>query len=66
MEAQRFPGDFDGILAGDPANAWSRMLAAGVGWYAEPDAGSEGVFGAAQVAGNLEGRAGGDAMRRMA
>ena len=30
MEAQRFPQDYDGILAGAPANAWSRMLAAGV------------------------------------
>ena len=26
MEAQRFPEDYDGILAGAPANAWSRML----------------------------------------
>ncbi len=31
MEAQRFPGDYDGILAGAPANAWSTMLAAGAG-----------------------------------
>lgn len=30
MEAQRFPEDYDGILAGAPANAWSIMLAAGV------------------------------------
>ncbi len=30
MEAQRFPGDYDGILAGAPANAWSTMVAAGV------------------------------------
>ena len=29
MEAQRFPADYDGILAGAPANAWSTMLAAG-------------------------------------
>jgi hypothetical protein len=30
MEAQRFPADYDGILAGAPANAWSTMIAAGV------------------------------------
>ncbi len=31
MEAQRFPDDYDGILAGAPANAWSTMVAAGAG-----------------------------------
>jgi feruloyl esterase len=30
MEAQRFPADYDGILAGAPANAWSTMVASGV------------------------------------
>src|SRR5579862_9314821 len=30
MEAQRFPADFDGILAGAPANFWTHLLAAGV------------------------------------
>ncbi len=30
MEAQRFPADFDGILAGAPANYWTHMLAAGL------------------------------------
>ena len=29
MEAQRFPGDYDGILAGAPANAWSSLIASG-------------------------------------
>jgi len=29
MEAQRFPGDYDGILAGAPANAWSTLMASG-------------------------------------
>lgn len=27
MEAQRFPGDFDGVLAGAPANDWSHLFA---------------------------------------
>lgn len=31
MVAQRFPEDFDGILAGNPGNAWSRW-AAGLVW----------------------------------
>jgi len=30
MEAQRFPEDYDGILAGAPANAWTQMLSSGV------------------------------------
>ena len=30
VEAQRFPTDYDGILAGAPANAWSTMVGAGV------------------------------------
>jgi len=30
MEAQRFPEDFDGILAGAPANFWTHMLAGAV------------------------------------
>ena len=30
MEAQRFPDDFDGILAGAPANFWTHLLAGGL------------------------------------
>jgi Tannase and feruloyl esterase len=45
MEAQRFPADYDGILAGAPANYWTHLLSAGVelakltdnGAYAIPD-----------------------------
>ncbi len=29
MEAQRFPADYDGIIAGAPANFWTHLLAAG-------------------------------------
>ncbi|MDQ2842793.1 MAG: tannase/feruloyl esterase family alpha/beta hydrolase, partial [Acidobacteriota bacterium] len=30
MEAQRFPEDYDGILAGAPANYWTHLLAGGL------------------------------------
>src|SRR5579875_2671325 len=30
MEAQRFPEDYDGILAGAPANAWTHLVAGGL------------------------------------
>lgn len=30
MEAQRFPRDFDGIVAGDPANHWTHLLTGAV------------------------------------
>ncbi|WP_158747935.1 tannase/feruloyl esterase family alpha/beta hydrolase [Acidobacterium sp. S8] len=30
MEAQRFPADYDGIIAGAPANAWAPMLTSGL------------------------------------
>jgi hypothetical protein len=30
MEAQRYPGDYDGILAGAPANYWTHLVSAGV------------------------------------
>jgi tannase/feruloyl esterase len=26
MEAQRYPGDFNGVIAGAPANAWTRLM----------------------------------------
>jgi feruloyl esterase len=29
MEAQRYPADYDGIIAGAPANYWTHLLAAG-------------------------------------
>ncbi len=35
MEAQRFPEDFDGILAGAPANFWTHMLTGGVAMMKE-------------------------------
>lgn len=34
MEAQRFPGDYDGILAGAPANFWTHLLTSAV-WDAQ-------------------------------
>jgi hypothetical protein len=34
MEAQRYPNDFDGIVAGDPANHWTHLLA-GAAWNAQ-------------------------------
>jgi feruloyl esterase len=33
MEAQRFPADYDGILAGDPANNWVRHYIGEHLWY---------------------------------
>lgn len=42
MEAQRFPEDFDGILAGAPANYWTNLLSMGAAiahtMYANPAA----------------------------
>ena len=33
MEAQRYPGDYDGIIAGDPANDWTRFYSGAHLWY---------------------------------
>lgn len=33
MEAQRYPDDFDGIIAGNPANDWTRFYAGAHLWY---------------------------------
>src|SRR5207302_1415547 len=32
-EAQRYPEDFDGLIAGDPANNWTRFYAGSHLWY---------------------------------
>jgi len=32
MEAQRYPGDYDGIIAGAPANDWTHLLSAAI-WH---------------------------------
>ncbi|MDQ2947645.1 MAG: tannase/feruloyl esterase family alpha/beta hydrolase, partial [Acidobacteriota bacterium] len=34
MEAQRFPTDYDGIIAGAPANYWTHLIANGI-WVAQ-------------------------------
>jgi feruloyl esterase len=33
MEAQRYPDDFDGLLVGDPAHAWTQFYAGAHLWY---------------------------------
>ncbi|HTS37988.1 MAG TPA: tannase/feruloyl esterase family alpha/beta hydrolase [Candidatus Solibacter sp.] len=39
MEAQRFPADYEGIIAGAPANNWTPMLAAGLKYQQVLDGG---------------------------
>ena len=34
MEAQRFPEDYDGVIAGDPAANWTRFQTGGHLWIA--------------------------------
>ena len=41
-EAQRFPNDYDGIIAGAPANNWTHLLASGV-WIAQSNHNGEAV-----------------------
>ena len=35
MEAQRYPEDYDGIIAGNPAHNWTRFYAGAHLWYAQ-------------------------------
>jgi feruloyl esterase len=44
MEAQRYPDDFDGIIAGDPANAWTRFYAGSHLWYSQAMLDEEGSY----------------------
>jgi len=44
MEAQRYPDDFDGIIAGDPANAWTRFYAGSHLWYSQAMLDDEGSY----------------------
>ena len=43
MEAQRYPEDYDGILAGAPANYWTALLSTAACGHAGADARSEPV-----------------------
>lgn len=40
--AQRYPGDFDGIVAGAPANYWSPLLGVFQTWLARANTGADG------------------------
>ena len=43
MEAQRFPADYDGIIAGAPANYWTHLLTSAV-WDAQATTSDEGSY----------------------
>jgi hypothetical protein len=43
MEAQRYPSDFNGIIAGDPANHWTHLLA-GAAWGYQALTATQGSF----------------------
>jgi hypothetical protein len=43
MEAQRYPADYDGILAGAPANYWTHLVAGGV-WNMQATEGTPGAY----------------------
>jgi hypothetical protein len=43
MEAQRFPGDYDGIVAGAPANSWTKLLTAAI-WNEQAVAAEPGAW----------------------
>jgi len=47
MEAQRYPADFDGILAGAPANNWSHLLSSAV--YGIQKLNSDGYIPASKI-----------------
>jgi Tannase and feruloyl esterase len=49
MEAQRFPEDFDGILAGAPANNWTGLLSNGIVLAKEVYAKPEGYISSVKI-----------------
>ncbi|MDR3513998.1 MAG: tannase/feruloyl esterase family alpha/beta hydrolase [Caulobacteraceae bacterium] len=48
MEVQRYPGDFDGVVAGDPANHWTHLLA-DAAWNVQALEAPGGYVGAAKL-----------------
>ncbi|MBI4891255.1 MAG: tannase/feruloyl esterase family alpha/beta hydrolase [Acidobacteria bacterium] len=49
MEAQRYPADYDGIVAGAPANYWTRLMVNGVNLSRETAASESGYIPAAKL-----------------